>query len=64
VIVDYGPEHDLDHEWVYNSADIDSSKIVWARDMGPLDNAELLRYFQGRKVWQINADDDPPRLQP
>src|SRR5207248_10161195 len=49
-------------EWVYNGADIDSSKIVWARDMGSEKNKELLEYFRGRTVWTVNLADSPPRL--
>ena len=55
--------HDVDHEWVYNDADIDRAKTVWARDMGPQQNEELLRYFAGRKVWSVNGDESPPRLE-
>ena len=61
VIVDYGPHHDVDHEWVYNSADIDDAKIVWARDMDA-ENAELLQYFSSRHVWVLNGDDPNPQL--
>jgi len=35
VLVKYTPDFDPDREWVYNGADIDGQKIVWARDMGP-----------------------------
>jgi hypothetical protein len=63
VIVSYGPHHDVDWEWVYNAADIDNAKIVWARAMGPQDD-ELLRYFYDRKVWHLNGDDSPARLEP
>jgi hypothetical protein len=49
-------------EWVYNSADIDASKIVWARDMGPEKNAELLEYFRGRTPWTVNLADSPPTV--
>ncbi len=63
VIVSYGPEHDLDHDWVYNAADIDAAKVVWARDMGTNDNDELLQYFHGRQVWRLNADHYPQRLE-
>lgn len=49
-------------EWVYNRADIDSSKTVWARDMGPEKNKELLEYFHGRTVWAVNLADSLPRL--
>ncbi len=64
VIVRYGSAHDLEQEWVYNAADIDHAKIVWARDMGEMDNEELLQYFHTRQVWRIDADRSPPRLEP
>jgi hypothetical protein len=64
VIVRYGPEHDLEKEWVFNAADIDNAKIVWARDMGEMDNEELLQYFHSRHVWRIDADRSTPRLEP
>jgi hypothetical protein len=38
-------------ERVYNSASIDKSRIVWAHDLSPQENSELLRYFEGRSVW-------------
>jgi len=56
--------HDVDHEWVYNAADIDGSKIVWARDMGEHDNVPLFQYFRDRKVWSLNGDQSPPHLEP
>jgi len=59
----YGVNHDADHEWIYNEADIDAAKIVWARDMGDAQNQELLRYFHDRKVWVLNGDQSPPRLE-
>ena len=64
VIVRYRPEHDyITDEWVFNGADIDGSKVVWARDMGPK-NAELLQYFSKRKAWLIEPDTQPSRLSP
>jgi len=64
VLVRYGPHHDVDWEWVYNRADIDASRIVWARDMGPADNREILQYFHDRRAWLLYADDVPPKLEP
>lgn len=55
VVVTYGPEHKPHLDWVYNSADIDGSDIVWARDMGPERNRELLTYFHDRKKWLLRS---------
>jgi hypothetical protein len=57
VIVRYAATHPPEMEWVYNQADIDDSKIVWARDMGPAENAELIRYFNDRTVWLLQPDE-------
>jgi hypothetical protein len=66
-----GAQHDVDREWVYNAADIDFAKIVWARDMGAAQNQELLNYFHDRHVgqhvsqhvWQLNGDQPSPPLE-
>jgi len=62
VIVRYSPRHDPLREFVFNDADIDRSPIVWARDMGAESDAQLARYFRGRRVWLLDADENPPRL--
>jgi hypothetical protein len=49
--VHYGPHHNVHDDYVHNAADIDSSPVVWARDMGPEKNAGLVQYFRSRKVW-------------
>jgi len=64
VIVRYQPGHNVFDEWVYNSADIDRAAIVWARDMGPARNRELLDYYRDRKVWLLEADRLPETLAP
>ena len=64
IMVRYKPDHDSLIEWVYNGADIDKQKVVWARDMGPAQNQELLRYYKDRSAWLLDADDIPPKLSP
>ncbi len=69
VIVKYGPDHNVDREWVYNGADIDAAKVVWARDMGVEGNRELLQYFRDRKIWllepdKLSPDNASPQLLP
>jgi hypothetical protein len=50
-------------EWIYNEPDIDASRIVWANDMGPAKNAELLAYYPDRISWSVNPDSSPVRLE-
>jgi hypothetical protein len=64
VVVRYGPSAGLHPEWVYNEADIDGSKIVWARDMGEAANRELIRYYPERRVWLAEPDALPPTIHP
>lgn len=46
-------------QWVYNDADIDASKVVWAWDMDPANNQELIRYYRDRHVWLVRLDTEP-----
>ncbi len=62
VIVSYAPGHDVLKEWVYNPADIDRSKVVWARSMTAQQNERLFQYFSKRKVWLLEPDSDIPKL--
>jgi hypothetical protein len=65
VIVRYRPDHPaLGNEWVDNEADIDNSKVIWARDMGPEENQELLQYYGNRQVWLAEPDEIPPKVSP
>jgi hypothetical protein len=63
-IVRYKQRHEPQDEWVYNAADIDASKVIWAREMAPEENLELIRYYPGRTVWLVEADEDPVRVTP
>ena len=56
VIVAYAFHDVPSQEWVYNEADIDNSKIVWARDMGYLGNLDLLEHYPDRQVWFVDRD--------
>ena len=62
VLVRYSPNHNPMLEWVYNGADIDHQKIIWARDMGCAQNEELLRYYSTRRVWLLEPDSLPPQI--
>ena len=47
----------IQDEWVYNRANIDESKIVWARELDEEHNRKLLEYFKDRKLWLCNSKD-------
>ncbi len=64
VLVRYRAGHNWFVEWVYNRADIDRAKVVWAHDMDADHNRKLLAYFAGRRAWLMEADLNPPRLSP
>jgi len=62
ILVRYWPQHIFQDEWVYNGADIDKARIVWARDLGDAEDQKLLHYYPDRKVLLLEPDAPPPRL--
>ena len=38
--------------------------MVWARDIGPDQNEELIKHFHNRRVWLVESDVSPPKLSP
>jgi len=64
ILVRYSALQDPIEEWVYNAADIDHSKVVWAREMDDAHNRELMHYYPDRTVWLVEPDQLPAGLQP
>ena len=64
VIVRYEPDHNIHDEWVYNGADIDTAKVLWARELDDLQNTKLLNYFKDRTAWLVEPDNDNTELIP
>jgi hypothetical protein len=64
IIVRYADFHDPHWEWVFNGADIDGGKVLWARELDPQQNAKLFAYFKDRKIWLVIPDSDNTYLEP
>ena len=64
IIVRYSPNLSNFVEWVYNGADIDRAPVIWAREMDPAQNRELLDYFKDRRVWLLQVDPGKTQLRP
>ena len=64
VFVRYSPQHIFQDEWVWNDADIDAARIVWARDLGPSENEKLRTYYPDRTALLLEPDSRAPKLTP
>ncbi len=64
IMVRYSEDHNIHDEWVYNGADIDGSKVIWARDLGEEQNAKLFAYFQDRHIWLVEPDVNNTKIIP
>ena len=64
VLVRYSKDHNSGEEYVYNDADIDHAKTVWAREIPGVDLSPLLNYFKNRDVWIYEPDEDDGSVTP
>ncbi|HUE43844.1 MAG TPA: hypothetical protein VMP12_09775 [Candidatus Sulfotelmatobacter sp.] len=64
IVVRYTDDHNIHDDWVYNGAEIDGAKVLWARELDEEQNAKLLAYFKDRKIWLVTPDTDNTYLAP
>lgn len=64
IVVRYNEDHNIHDDWVFNGAEIDGAKVLWARELDGEQNAKLFAYFKDRQVWLVTPDDDNTKLIP
>ncbi len=64
IMVRYSEDHNIHDEWVYNGADIDGSKVIWARELDEEQNAKLFAYYKDRQIWLVEPDVDNTEIKP
>ena len=55
-LVRYTPEHEAWQEWVFNGADLQNERLVWARSLSPESDRKVIAAFPGRDVWLVQPD--------
>jgi hypothetical protein len=53
IFVSYAGLPSPHEEWVYNPANIDTAPVIWALDLGSVENEKLRRYYTGRSFWRF-----------
>ncbi len=48
----------------FSVAEIDTAKVLWARELDPVQNAKLFAYFKDRQIWLVEPDTDNTELIP
>jgi hypothetical protein len=62
IMVRYNANHNYHDEWVYNGAEIDSAKVLWARELDAAQNERLFAYFKDRQIWLMRPDEVDHKL--
>jgi len=57
IFVRYEPGYRFSNEFVYNPADLEQSRIIWAHYLGPAADAPVAEHFSNRQVWLLDAGD-------
>ena len=63
-VVSYGSDYTVHDEIVYNKADIENAKLIWAYDLGEEKNKVLLSYYNNRKILRIKISGSQIKIKP
>ncbi len=55
VFIHYDDEHPLNQDWVYNAADFDAARLIFANDLGDAKNRELIKRHPDRAPWFLTV---------
>jgi hypothetical protein len=64
VFVEYDKTFSIHYELVYNGADLNGARILFAHDLGTEHNAALIRVLPGRTVWRARVSNERTELLP
>ena len=63
-LVRYTKYHDGWQEWVFNGADPEHERLVWARSLSPEMDKQVIAAYPGRTVWLVKPDYANQLVQP
>jgi hypothetical protein len=55
-LVRYTPGHEAWQEWVFNGADPETERLIWARSLDPETDRKVIAAYPGREVWLVQPD--------
>ncbi len=55
VFVRYAADHPVEDEWVYNGADLAGQRVLWARSLGPTQDAAVAAAYGPRRAWVLTV---------
>lgn len=58
------PQHNTGEEWAYNTAELSSQPIIWARSMGQGNDKTLISLYPQRQVWLLRVNSGYKNTQP
>jgi hypothetical protein len=64
ILVRYEEGYNVHNDWVFNGAEIDGTKVLWARETNARQNEKLFTYFKDRQIWLIEPEKDNTELIP
>ena len=64
ILVRYGEGYNVHDDWVFNGAEIDGAKVLWARETNARQNEKLFAYFKDRQIWLIEPEENNTELIP